>query len=53
MKFTSLATGRRRRAWVLAAAIPAAALAALTGCSSSASSTEHSGQRNRGRRACL
>jgi branched-chain amino acid transport system substrate-binding protein len=37
MKFTSLATGRRRRAWVLAAAITAAALAALTGCSSSSS----------------
>jgi neutral amino acid transport system substrate-binding protein len=38
MKFTSLATGRRRRAWVLAAVIPAAALAALTGCGSSSSS---------------
>ena len=39
MKFTSLATGRRRRAWVLAAAITAAALAALTGCSSSSSTS--------------
>ena len=39
MKFTSPATGRRRRAWILAAVIPAAALAALTGCSSSSGST--------------
>jgi ABC-type branched-subunit amino acid transport system substrate-binding protein len=36
MKFTILATGRRRRAWVLAA-IPVAVLAALAGCSSSSS----------------
>ena len=34
MKFTILATGRRRRAWILAA-IPALILAALAGCSSS------------------
>jgi ABC-type branched-subunit amino acid transport system substrate-binding protein len=39
MKFTSLATGRRRRAWILAATISGAALAALTACSSPASST--------------
>jgi len=39
MKFTRPATGRRRRAWVLAATIPAVALAALTGCSSSSSGT--------------
>jgi hypothetical protein len=39
MKFTSPATGRRRRAWILAAVIPAAALAALAGCSSSSGST--------------
>ena len=38
MKFTSPATRRRHRAWVLAAALTAAALAALTAltaCSSS------------------
>ena len=39
MKFTSLATGRRRRALVLTATISAAALAALTACSSSSSGT--------------
>ncbi len=39
MKFTSLATGRRRRAVVLTAAISAVALAALTACSSSSSGT--------------
>ena len=37
MKFTSPATGRRRRALVLTATISAVALAALTACSSSSS----------------
>jgi branched-chain amino acid transport system substrate-binding protein len=37
MKFTSLVSGRRPRARVLAAVIPAVALAALTGCSSASS----------------
>src|ERR1700745_1243711 len=36
MKFTILAPGRGRRAWIVAA-IPALVLAALTGCSSSSS----------------
>jgi neutral amino acid transport system substrate-binding protein len=39
MKFTSLATGRRRRALVFTATISAVALAALTACSSSSSGT--------------
>src|ERR1700733_9220642 len=39
MKFTSLATGRRRRALALTATISAVALAALTACSSSSSGT--------------
>ena len=43
MKFTSLATGRRRRALVLTATISAAALAALTACSSSSSGTAAGG----------
>ncbi|HEX3713735.1 MAG TPA: ABC transporter substrate-binding protein, partial [Trebonia sp.] len=38
MKFTSLATGHRRHARIIAATIPAVALAALTACSSSSSS---------------
>ena len=53
MKFTSLATGRRRRAWVLAAAITAAALAALTGCSSSSSTPRAPAASARSRRASL
>jgi branched-chain amino acid transport system substrate-binding protein len=43
MKFTSLATGRRRRALVLTATISAVALAALTACSSSSSGTAAGG----------
>ena len=43
MKFTRLATGRRRRALVFTATISAVALAALTACSSSSSGTAAGG----------